>query len=160
MKLKSLLAGAAGIAFSSAAMASGGYGTAGCGLGAMAFKEQPGKIQIVAATLNNLISPQTFAITSGTSNCSDYDSKTASAQFIDVNKQALLKDISRGGGETVAGLSRLMKCSDEALFAEKLRQSLGSMMSDASTSSVEISDSISNTVRSDAELSKTCATII
>src|SRR3954465_15788664 len=82
------------------------YGMAGCGLGAMAFKDQPGKIQILSATVNNLVSPQTFAITSGTSNCVE-DTRTASAMFITINEQALRKDISRGGGESVASLSKL-----------------------------------------------------
>src|SRR6266511_1273208 len=47
----------------------GKYGAAGCGLGAMAFKDQPGGIQIIAATLNDICANQTFGITFGTSNC-------------------------------------------------------------------------------------------
>ena len=77
------------------------YGTAGCGLGALAFQDQPGKIQIVSAILNNIISPQTFAITSGTSSCVDTGS-TQSSMFISVNKVALQKDISRGSGESLS----------------------------------------------------------
>lgn len=88
------------------------YGMAGCGLGAVVFKDQPGKIQIVAATLNNVISPQTSAITSGTSNCYEggESSEVAAELYIEGNHQALEKDIARGNGETLGGLLTLMKC--------------------------------------------------
>ena len=42
---------------------------AGCGLGALVFKENTMGMQILAST-TNYIGMQTFAITSGTSNCS------------------------------------------------------------------------------------------
>ena len=44
----------------------GKYGTAGCGLGSMAFGDQPGGIQILAATTNGILGNQTFGITFGT----------------------------------------------------------------------------------------------
>src|SRR4051812_6327755 len=46
-----------------------GYGLAGCGLGSVVFGPKPGMVQVAAATTNNYIVPQTFAISSATSNC-------------------------------------------------------------------------------------------
>ena len=65
-----LLATAAQADATTASGAHKSYGTAGCGLGSLVFGDQPGIIQIVAATLNG-IGGQTFAITSGTSNCGE-----------------------------------------------------------------------------------------
>jgi Protein of unknown function (DUF3015) len=135
------------------------YGTAGCGLGALAFKDQPGKIQIVAATLNNLISPQTFAITSGTSNCFE-DSKSASTLFIQINKQALMKDIARGNGDSLASLSKLLKCSDTDKLGISLQKNYGSIFSTDSASAADISLSIKSTIQNDPSLSKECVAVI
>ena len=44
----------------SAVKGSGTYGTAGCGLGSMAFGNQKGFIQVLAATTNGLFGTQTF----------------------------------------------------------------------------------------------------
>lgn len=68
------------------------YGMAGCGLGSLVFQDQPGKIQIVAATVNNIVSPQTSAITSGTSGC--YEDGSASAK-LDYIETFILKFIFR-----------------------------------------------------------------
>jgi hypothetical protein len=135
------------------------YGMAGCGVGALVLGDQPGKIQILAATLNNIISPQTSAITSGTSNCFE-DSQTASAMFITVNKTALSKDISRGSGESLAGLSKILKCSDSDKLGNVLQKSYGEIFPSEKTSPAEINDSIRKTIRSDAELAGTCSAVI
>lgn len=135
------------------------YGTAGCGLGAMAFRDEPGGIQIVAATLNNLVSPQTFAITSGTSNCVD-SPQTASAMFIAVNQEALRKDISRGSGDSLASLSRIFKCSDTNKLGSSLQKNYESIFPSDKTDATQINSSIQSTIRSDAELSKDCSAVI
>src|SRR6266571_3742686 len=44
----------------------GVYGAAGCGLGSMVFGNQPGGVQVLAAT-TNATGIQTFGITTGTS---------------------------------------------------------------------------------------------
>jgi len=134
------------------------YGTAGCGIGAMAFKDQPGKIQIIAATLNNLISPQTFAITSGTSNCTN-NPQTASTMFIMVNKQALRTDISRGGGESLAGLSKILKCSDSAELGSSLQKDYGKIFPNTAVTPEQINQSIHEAIQSDRELSQQCSAV-
>ncbi len=99
-----LLAGSSSYAFH--------YGMAGCGLGAMAFQDQPGKIQIVASILNNLIVPQTSAITTGSSNCNEVSVNDVATHYIESNGEALQKDISQGSGETLNGLLTLWGCGN------------------------------------------------
>ncbi len=144
-----------GVVLASSQAFADNYGTAGCGLGAMAFKDRPGKIQIAAATVNNLVSPQTFAITSGTSNCTD-DANTASAMFINVNQVALRKDIARGTGESVASLSKIMKCSDSEIFGNVLQKNYQSIFPTEKASPEQISKSIATTIHNDAKLSQSC----
>ena len=87
-----------------------GYGMAGCGLGSIVFGEKEGMVQVVAATLNSwTFGNQTWAMTSGTSNCDSYKDM-ASIQFIDANRYTLENDIVRGGGETLTSLTQLMGC--------------------------------------------------
>ena len=86
------------------------YGMAGCGLGSLVFADQPGKIQVVAATVNNIVSPQTSAISSGTSGCFDGKGDTAKIDYIKTNLATLKEDAARGDGETLNGLLTLMNC--------------------------------------------------
>ncbi|MBX7232234.1 MAG: DUF3015 domain-containing protein [Bdellovibrionales bacterium] len=88
------------------------YGMAGCGLGSLVFQDQPGKIQIVAATLNRIVSPQTSAITSGTSGCFEEGSYSAKLNYIETNMVSLKADAARGQGETLDGLITLMGCQN------------------------------------------------
>lgn len=89
-----------------------GYGMAGCGLGSIVFGDKPGMVQIIAATTNGIYGNQTFAITSGTSNCGESGRTAQVEQFIDVNKVALEKEVVRGQGETLSSLSNLMGCQN------------------------------------------------
>lgn len=96
-----------------------GYGTAGCGLGSMVLGEEKGMMQIFASTLNGLGGNQTFAMSSGTSNCAE-GGKTPT-QFIEVNKSALSNDIARGEGSTLAALSEIYGCQDVQSFGKTLK---------------------------------------
>jgi hypothetical protein len=97
-----------------------GYGTAGCGLGSVVFGQQPGKVQVLAST-TNAWGGQTFAMSSGTSNCSNAFNGHAAAEFIKVNKMALEKDIARGQGETLASLGQVMDCQNPQ-FASNMKK--------------------------------------
>jgi len=138
-----------------------GYGMAGCGLGSIIFGDKPGMIQLFAGTTNAIYANQTFAITSGTSNCesSDDDKKTASL-FITANREALEKDISRGNGEAVANLSKIMGCKDSNQFGVKLQQQYGSIFPSESVSSDQVTDSIVKTVKEDPSLAESCDGIV
>jgi len=147
-----VLAGAALLA-APQAMAADKYGTAGCGLGSMAFGNQAGAIQIVAATLNGLLGNQTFAITTGTSNCADTAGGVSSTRaFIETNREALAKDISRGQGETVKNLSTLAGCSDSAAVGATLQKSFSAIFPAKTVKTDDVSDAIVSTLRSQKSL--------
>jgi hypothetical protein len=101
----------------------GPYGTAGCGLGSIVFGNSPGIVQIFAATTNGTFATQTFGITSGTSNCVDGGGGgPTAAAFIQTNRVALSKEISRGNGETIANLSTLSGCADANAVGAELQK--------------------------------------
>lgn len=91
----------------------GGYGMAGCGIGALAFGDEPGMIQIVAATLNNILIPQTSAITSGTSNCTEDGvaiSDKEQLMFVEANYESLIQEMAQGHGEHLSAFATLFGC--------------------------------------------------
>ncbi len=131
------------------------YGMAGCGLGSMAFGNDNGKIQIVAHTTNGTFGSQTFGITSGTSNCVD-SGASASAMYIAVNQESLKKDIARGEGETLNGLSQVLNCNDSAKLSNTLQQNYSSIFPTNSVKSEEINANIQALIQSNKELNGAC----
>lgn len=128
-----------------------GYGMAGCGLGSVAFGDKPGMIQVIAATLNGTFGSQTFGISSGTSNCDEGGNSQAKAElFIEVNKQALARDVSRGNGETLNSFAKLVGCKSDTLGSE-LRNNFDNIFKSES-SSAETTQSIFNAIRSNSQL--------
>ena len=89
-----------------------GYGMAGCGPGSVLFGEKKGMVQILAAVTNDAYSIQTFAISSGTSNCGEQPKEAKMDQFINTNQYSLEKDMARGQGETLTALRELMGCKN------------------------------------------------
>lgn len=98
-------------------------GQAGCGLGNQLLGSEPGAIQIVGATTNGFYGNQTFGITSGTSNCVDGSMGAALENFIEANQVALSNDISRGNGETVTTMNRMLSCANENVANKALKGS-------------------------------------
>lgn len=92
------------------------YADAGCGLGTMVVGKDGN--QVLAATTNATSVNQMFAISSGTSNCTENGMTNASKRmpmYIEVNKLALQKDAARGEGEAIAGLANIMGCNGKTL---------------------------------------------
>jgi hypothetical protein len=86
----------------------------GCGLGKKLWEGWKGQKQIAPQMLmasTNMIGSYSFAISSGTSGCSNdgkiWDSERASL-FIGINYASLSEDMARGGGEHLASLATLM----------------------------------------------------
>ena len=132
----------------------GDYGTAGCGLGSMIFGAKTGIVQIFAATTNGTFASQTFGITSGTSNCTSTGPSAASAKvFIEVNREAVAKDISRGSGETLTSLAALAGCSDPTAVGSTLQKNFKTILPTSDVSSDNMSSAILSTLRSDKSLS-------
>jgi hypothetical protein len=145
-----VLAGGAGVASAQ----SGRYGMAGCGLGSILLGDKPGIMQIFAATTNGLFGTQTFGITTGTSNCVDSGGGIASAKaFIQSNREALAKDISRGGGETVDNLATLSGCANTGQVGGALQRNFGVIFPSAAVSDVQVSDAMVGVLRGEPSLS-------
>lgn len=106
------------------------YGTAGCGLGSLIFKNEPGAVQIFAATTNGTFGNQTFGITSGTLNCgkgiikSENDKATV---FAAANMDNLARDIAQGQGESLNAFAELMNVPSiqQAAFNQTLQSNFG-----------------------------------
>lgn len=133
-----------------------GYGSAGCGLGTLLFEPSNGFTQVFVATTNGTSWSQTFGITSGTSNCdgAGYSPGSASA-FIETNRSALAKDIARGKGATITGLTDLAGCTDSRAVGTTLKKNFGEIFPAASTSDREVSESVLRVLKSEASLSCT-----
>ncbi|OQW46424.1 MAG: hypothetical protein A4S09_05490 [Proteobacteria bacterium SG_bin7] len=117
--MKKLIFVAALVSFSNFANAK--IGTAGCGLGNIVFGSKPGLIQVVAATLN-LTGFQTIGMTAGTSNCGDGIMSAQLDNYVEVNQIALANDVSRGNGETIDGLAKLLGCQNGSSVNQTLKQ--------------------------------------
>lgn len=117
-----LTAGGAYAAESGGIKGTGRYGTAGCGLGSLAFGDQKGMIQVLAATTNGFFGTQTFGISSGTSNCQESSGHAGTKTFIQGNREALAKDAARGSGETIKTLAALAGCKDEKAVGATLQK--------------------------------------
>jgi hypothetical protein len=113
-----------------------------------------GIVQIFAATTNGTSANQTFAITSGTSNCDDEGGSDAKV-FVNANRVALAKDIARGQGETIADLSVMAGCADSKAVGAKLQASFKTIFPNASVSSDQVADTIMSTLKSDPMLACT-----
>ena len=112
-----------------------GYGTAGCGLGSIIFGDKPGLIQVIAATFNGTSGNQTFAISTGTSNCGKSESSVeAAAAFIQTNREAFAKDAARGQGETIASLATLAGCQNPGQVGTVLQGEFGKVFPSEKTS--------------------------
>ncbi len=142
----------------SAASAAQPYGMAGCGIGALVFADQPGKVQIVAGILNNLISPQTSAITSGTSNCYEAGSNAAADVYIEANRIALQEDVARGQGETLAGLLTIWNCNNAGQVGSALQQNYHQIF--ATPASADIKGSMKTTIKNDKGAAASCQALI
>ena len=138
-------------------MSGQGYGVAGCGLGSIVFGAKPGMIQIVAATVNGT-GMQTFAITTGTSNCDIPEMGQQAAVFIEINREAVRKDLARGTGETVSSLAYILKCKDANAFGNKMRENYGSILEDG-ISTYETTRRILQTIDATPELKNSCLDI-
>jgi len=106
--MKKVMAAAILVAFGAVAFAED-YGSAGCGLGSLVFKQNDGT-QILAATTNGTFGSQTFGITFGTSNCNSKGMikiSMARESFIEANYKDIARDAANGKGEFINNLAKL-----------------------------------------------------
>ncbi len=130
----------------------GSYGTAGCGLGSMAFGSQPGGLQIIAATLNGISANQTFGITFGTSNCGPSLFAEGTRNFVEANREALAKDVARGQGEAIGALTVINRCADSRAVGAALQARFGVIFPSEDASVDHVTAAILETLQGDAAL--------
>ena len=101
-----------------------GFGMAGCGLGSILFGEAPGLAQVAASLTNQIYFNNTFAGTSGTSNCEDADPVDAKTTqiFLESNRVAMENDVARGDGETLQAFLDIAGCSKPSETSQKLHR--------------------------------------
>jgi Protein of unknown function (DUF3015) len=129
----------------------GRYGDAGCGLGSLAFGNQQGGIQILAATLNGT-GVQTFGITTGTSNCHGISGAQATRIFVEANREALAKDVSRGSGETIGTLTWLLGCSNSKAVGATLQKNFSAVFPSETVSNDAVTATILKALKDDKAL--------
>lgn len=129
------------------------YGTAGCGLGSVLFGDSPGIVQVLAATTNGTFWTQTFGITSGTSNCVNTSGSAATARaFVETNREAISKDIARGSGETLSGLTEVAGCKDAQAVGRTLQREFKTIFPSEKASDIEVGDAVVKTLRQHKDL--------
>ena len=122
----------------------------------MLFGAKPGFIQVLAATTNGLFGSQTFGITSGTSNCKDAGGGMPStAAFIQTNREAFAKDVSRGAGETINAVAALAGCGDAKAVGARLQASFKTIFPKAGLSDEQVSSSAVAVLKADQTLACT-----
>lgn len=125
------------------------YGMAGCGLGSLIFsgdntglniKNNTMGPQLLAATTNNYFFPQSSAITTGSSNCTDVPAESADAfriereTYVTMNLNDLNKEAAQGQGDKLRGLSEMLGCTEQnevQTFAKVAQLGHSSIFSDA-----------------------------
>lgn len=132
----------------------GGYGLAGCGLGSIIFGTQTGLVQVPAATTNGSYGNQTFGITSGTSNCDIPRMGQRAAAYIESNRETIMKEASRGEGDTLANLALIYNCQSTELFSQKVQSNYKNIFH--KDDSYDQARQMLNTIQSDSELSNSC----
>lgn len=153
--MKHLLKVAAIVLLASAAQAQEKqYGMAGCGLGSMAIGAKPGAYQILAATLNGISGNQTFGITTGTLNCEIPKMGQTAAVYIEANREIVMKEVSRGSGESVSDLALIFNCSNTEAFGAKVQGNYEQIFK--SSNAYDSSKAILNTIKSDDALAANC----
>lgn len=125
---------------STTALAAGGHGPAGCGLGTeVMFRNADEWHEHVLAATTNASASQTFAMTSGTLGCEDANGplKHGIALFIDNNLDQLAHDSAAGHGETLSALSELVGVSEEdkATFYSSIKTNFDQIFSSETVTS-------------------------
>ena len=158
--MKKLLVVAIVAAFPAVAMAAGENNIGSCGWGSKVFEGQRGVApQVLGATTNGTSGNQTFAITTGTSGCTQdgaVSSNWKTAMFIDGNKQKLARDMSVGSGETLDSLAHLMgvQAQDRAAFDQAAKQNVSRIFPSENASTLDIVVALRDVLAADVRLAR------
>jgi hypothetical protein len=151
---KVLMAGA--VLLVATVASAGNQNDAGCGVGAMLFKENKTVDQVLASTTNGIFL-QSVSITSGTVGCGK-SAKAASIEqesYIAANFRDLSREMATGRGEYVGSLASLMKC-DRAAFAKFSQANYEKLFPTASVTPSQLLTSLKGQLAQDAGLKNSC----
>lgn len=115
-----------------------------CGWGSKLMEGNKGIApQVLAVTTNGTFGNQTFAISSGTSGCTQDGVVTSSWKtvlFIEENRNKLARDMSSGSGEALDSLAALIgvEQQDQDLFRTAAKDGFGRIFSRSDVSSGEV----------------------
>ena len=157
---KKLVAVALAGLFSTGAMAAGENNVGSCGWGSKLFDGQRGVFPQVFATWTNATSGnQTFAISSGTSGCTQdgvVKSNWKTAMFIDGNKEKVARDMSTGSGESLESLAKLIGVQDQdkAAFFQITKENFAKIFSSDNATTDQVLASLKQVLASDSELAQ------
>jgi hypothetical protein len=140
------------LATSAQAAKAGRYGTAGCGLGALAFGDQPGGVQILAATTNGTFGTQTFGITSGTSECGPGVFAMGTKSFVEANREVLAKDAARGEGEAIGAIAVINRCKDVRGVGAALQRDFAAIFPSEEATNEQVTEAILKALHGDPAL--------
>ncbi len=141
----------------------GGYGMAGCGLGALLFGTDNSKgMQVLAGTTNGSFGSQTFGISSGTSNCTTagvVKAEKEQAAFVEVNFQDLKRNMAAGGGEFLTSFGTLLGCTDTAKveLAKLTQDKYETIVPASDTSPMQLLTSVKGQIKSTPSLAGSCS---
>lgn len=141
------------LVLASSAFAAKPYGMAGCGWGSQIHGKDGN--QILAATTNGTSGNQTFAISSGTSNCVTATEQTARIRnFIEANYESLVTDMAKGRGESLNTLSHFYGCNSD-VFATEMKNNY-EMITPATEDVTTVMVNINKTIEDSNVLSSKC----
>lgn len=136
-----------------------------CGWGSKLFDGQGGIApQVLAVTTNGTSGNQTFAISSGTSGCTQdgvIRSSWRTAAYIDANMNRFAKDVSRGEGESLDSLAQLMDVSeaDKRLFNSKLQQNFAAIFPGEDVNSEQVATALRDILAGYSQLARYSANV-
>jgi len=136
-----------------------------CGWGSKLFHDQSGIApQVLAATTNGTSGNQTFAITSGTSGCTQEGvvrSSWKTAAFVDENMTRFAHDLSRGNGESLDTFVSLLEVEegDKQLVGQALQENYATIFPGIEVSSEEVLASVKTVLLSNENLSHYAANV-
>lgn len=125
-------------------------GDAGCGLGSLVIQENTKLMQVLAATTNGT-GVQTFAITTGTSNCKaeNFVMRDKAVQyFAEANHSDLNREMAQGQGEKLNTLAGLYGCNSAEMgaFAKMTQSAYGKIVPSSQTTSAEMVSNLNREV--------------
>ncbi len=136
-----------------------GDGAGGCGWGSYLFNGNSGVgAHVLAVTTNGSFGNNTFGLSSGTNGCDANQAiKYKGGQiYMSANMTKLAEDMSRGQGETLAGLAETLGIADpdKPLFYSQVKNHFADIYPHESVSGVEAMNALIVVMKSDPALAK------